>query len=103
MEGLEHNIQMEERDWRKTCQLSVDLRWRTPLDKHSLSQSLKYLVSINRPTSFLAGAFLKTLLKSVHDILQSWCVLHVFVLSCVCYLFVRVCLYVLCGHLLGKV
>ena len=26
----------------------------------------------------------------------------VFVLSCVCYVFVRVCLYVLCGHLLGK-
>ena len=26
----------------------------------------------------------------------------VFVLSCVCYVFVRVCLYVLCGHLLGN-
>ena len=25
-----------------------------------------------------------------------------FVLSCVCYIYVRVCLYVLCGHLLGK-
>ena len=25
-----------------------------------------------------------------------------FVLSCFCYVFVRVCLYVLCGHLLGK-
>ena len=25
-----------------------------------------------------------------------------FVLSCVFYVFVRVCLYVLCGHLLGK-
>ena len=25
-----------------------------------------------------------------------------FVLSCVCNVFVRVCLYVLCGHLLGK-
>ena len=24
------------------------------------------------------------------------------VLACVCYAFVRVCLYVLCGHLLGK-
>ena len=29
-------------------------------------------------------------------------VFYVFVLSCVCYVFVRVCLYVLCGHLLGK-
>ena len=27
---------------------------------------------------------------------------YVFVLSCVCYVFERVCLYVLCGHLLGK-
>ena len=25
-----------------------------------------------------------------------------FVLSCLCYVFVRLCLYVLCGHLLGK-
>ena len=25
-----------------------------------------------------------------------------FFLSCVCYVFVRVCLYDLCGHLLGK-
>ena len=25
-----------------------------------------------------------------------------FVLSCVCYVFVRFCLYVLCGHLPGK-
>ena len=27
---------------------------------------------------------------------------YVFVLSCVCYVFVRVCLYVLSGHLLGR-
>ena len=27
---------------------------------------------------------------------------YVFFLSCVCHVFVRVCLYVLCGHLLGK-
>ena len=29
-------------------------------------------------------------------------IFYVLVLSCVCYVFVRVCLYVLCGHLLGK-
>ena len=29
-------------------------------------------------------------------------IFYVFVLSCVCYVFVPVCLYVLCGHLLGK-
>ena len=34
-------------------------------------------------------------------ILLLW-IFNVFVLSCVCYVFVRVCLYVLCGHLLGK-
>ena len=33
--------------------------------------------------------------------IMSW-IFYVFVLSCVCYFFVRVCLYVLCGHLLGK-
>ena len=34
-------------------------------------------------------------------VLLLW-IFYVFVLSCVCYVFVRVCLYVLCGHLLGK-
>ena len=34
-------------------------------------------------------------------VLLLW-IFNVFVLSCVCYVFVRVCLYVLCGHLLGK-
>ena len=34
-------------------------------------------------------------------VLLAW-IFYVFVLSYVCYVFVRVCLYVLCGHLLGK-
>ena len=34
-------------------------------------------------------------------VLLLW-IFNVFFLSCVCYIFVRVCLYVLCGHLLGK-
>ena len=34
-------------------------------------------------------------------VLLLW-IFYVFVLSCVCYVFVRVGLYVLCGHLLGK-
>ena len=34
-------------------------------------------------------------------VLLLW-IINVFVLSCVCYVFVHVCLYVLCGHLLGK-
>ena len=34
-------------------------------------------------------------------VLLLW-IFYVFVLSCVCYVFVRVCLYVLCGHLLVK-
>ena len=34
-------------------------------------------------------------------VLLLW-IFYVFVLSCVCYVFVRVCLYMLCGHLLGK-
>ena len=34
-------------------------------------------------------------------VLLLW-IFYVFVLSCVCYVFVRVCSYVLCGHLLGK-
>ena len=34
-------------------------------------------------------------------VLLLW-IFYVFVLSCVCYVFERVCLYVHCGHLLGK-
>ena len=34
-------------------------------------------------------------------VLLLW-IFYIFVLSCVCCAFVRVCLYVLCGHLLGK-
>ena len=34
-------------------------------------------------------------------VLLVW-IFYVFIMSCVCYVFVRVCLYVLCGHLLGK-
>ena len=34
-------------------------------------------------------------------VLLLW-IFYVFVLSCVCYVFVRVCLYVLCGNMLGK-
>ena len=34
-------------------------------------------------------------------VLLLW-IFYVFVLSYVCFVFVRVCLFVLCGHLLGK-
>ena len=34
-------------------------------------------------------------------VLLLW-IFYVFVLSCVRYVFVRICLYVLCGHLQGK-
>ena len=56
-------------------------------------------------TSDTEAAFLDLLLKYFTDrskaVLLLW-IFYVFVLSCVCYVFVRVCLYVLCGHLLGK-
>ena len=46
-----------------------------------------------------------TLVKYFTDrskaVLLLW-IFYVFVMSCVCYVFVRVCLYVLCGDLLGK-
>ena len=43
----------------------------------------------------------QTQLPTSKAVLLLW-ILYVFVLSYVCYVFVRVCLYVLCGHLLGK-
>ena len=48
--------------------------------------------------SFLAVKYLTGRSKAV---LLLW-IFYVFVLSCVCCAFVCVCLYVLCGHLLGK-
>ena len=42
-----------------------------------------------------------TLYSRYKAVLLLW-IFYVFVLSCVCYVFVRICLYVLCGHLLGK-
>ena len=58
-------------------------------------------ISLN---SFVLLEHLAMLLTSTDRskaVLLLW-IFYVFVLSCVCYVFVRVCLYVLCGHLLGK-
>ena len=44
---------------------------------------------------------LATYVSRSKAVLLLW-IFYVFVLSCVCYVFVRVCLYVLCCHLLGK-
>ena len=41
----------------------------------------------------------KSLIEMIYT---SFVDLFMFLLSCVCYAFVRVCLYVPCGHLLGK-
>ena len=54
---------------------------------------------VSRLTSWLS--FVVSNCEFVTFPLVSW-IFYVFVLYCVCYVFVRVCLYVLCGHLLGK-
>ena len=43
--------------------------------------------------------FLETKMTWSQPIIVRECIFN---LSCVCYVFVCVCLYVLCGHLLGK-
>ena len=45
---------------------------------------------------------LSTPVKYCTDRSKAVLLLRIFFLSCVCYAFVRVCLYVPCGHLLGK-
>ena len=42
------------------------------------------------------------MLDSIYHMVLFCEFLCVFFLSCVCYVIVRVCLYVPCGHLLGK-
>ena len=51
----------------------------------------------------LLNKSLAYILKSIprQSVGYKW-IIYVFDLSCVCYVFVRVCLYVLCCHLLGK-
>ena len=44
---------------------------------------------------------MSTPFNHIWPVLLLW-IFYVFVLSYVYYVFVRVCLYVLCGHLLGK-
>ena len=60
------------------CPLSVN-----PLMMSCLSAPVKYFTDRSKAVLLL------------------W-IFYVFVLSCVCYVFVHVCLFVLCGHLLGK-
>ena len=60
-----------------------ELRVRLARHKTALSPPVKYFTDRSKAVFLL------------------W-IFYVFVLSCVCYVFVRVCLYVLCGHLLGK-
>ena len=48
-----------------------------------------------------SGAPVKYFTDRSEVVLLLW-IFYVFVLSYVCYVFVRVCLFVLCGHLLGK-
>ena len=55
--------------------------------------------------TYVFSTLYTTLVKYFTDrskaVLLLW-IFYVFVLSCVCYVFVHVCLYVLCGHLLGN-
>ena len=71
------------------CKPNIYVSWSTselrvrlaPLNRFKPSSKIFYW-------PFQSGTFIVDLL---------WCFL-----SCVCYVFVRVCLYVFCGHLLGK-
>ena len=58
--------------------------------------SLFYLVSVAEKVGF-GMIFLETLKIGGTSFVDLLCIL-----SCVCYVFVHVCLYMLCGHLLGK-
>ena len=58
-----------------------------------------YAVYLNNDTGKIFHIY--TVCMCSKAVLLLW-IFYVFVLSCVCYVFVRVCLYVLCGHLLGK-
>ena len=64
----------------------------TPAQSHPISSSW----------AFGSGELKISELKWTRKHKSLFWIFYVFVLSCVCYVFVRVCLYVLCGHLLGK-
>ena len=54
---------------------------------------MKFETGLSPPVNYFTDRSKAVLLLSIF---------YVFDLSCVWYVFVRVCLYVLCGHLLGK-
>ena len=76
------------------------------LKSHFLRENVKNLLSYTQQYLIMDVITLryllcKPLVYRSKAVLLLW-IFYVFVLSCVCYVFVRVCLYVLCGHLLGK-
>ena len=77
-----------------------------PVDKHG---SVKVLPPyLNFAITKAAVNFFSEILHAnrgaidMKHIKRDFCRFFMFFLSCVCYAFVRVCLYVFCGHLLGK-
>ena len=58
-------------------------------------------VNNTRMQKLTLGPPVKYFTDRAKAVLLLW-IFYVFFLSCVCYVFVRVCLYVLCGHLLEK-
>ena len=70
-------------------------------ERYGLSFEVNFVdLLVNKPLTGLSPPvkYFTDLSKAV---LLLW-IFYVFVLSCVCYVFVHVYLYVLCGHLLGK-
>ena len=63
-------------------------------------QSCMYWLKIMRISDFILNTTKWSTDRS-EAVFLLW-IFYVFVLSCVCFVFVRVCLYVLCGHLQGK-
>ena len=80
--------------------LRAHQKWLLP--RHQLNLLVRFIIPIPRIVCTISFHYSCPWISSMScAVLLLW-IVYVFVLSCVCYVFVRVCLYVLCGHLLGK-
>ena len=75
------------------CVLKKVIPWKQRMHQRTETRVCKYETSLNLQVKYFTDRSKAVLLL--------W-IFYVFFLSSVCYAFVRVCLFVPCGHLLGK-
>ena len=90
-------------NWRRQTRLHLLFKTflRCPADVRFADKRLKHVSQTSSSPTLTKDVFVTKTYGSLGR-RYFFCGSFMFFLSCVCYVFVRVCLYVPCGHLLGK-